>query len=85
MNLYLPEEFAQCIVPALRELVGSRITEVLSNLQKVFLEDFEPWRRVQEGIQSYVSRQQDIGQTIAVSRWDRDRDRNMAFGSEDDD
>jgi hypothetical protein len=52
-NLYLSEDIAQCIVPALQDLVGAvgrRATEVLPALQNIFLEG-QPPGRVQEGIQ----------------------------------
>ena len=37
-NLYLSREFVPCVVPTLHELVGERVTEVLPNLQSIFLE-----------------------------------------------
>jgi hypothetical protein len=76
-NLYLSEEFALRIVPALQELVGGRTTEVLPTLQNVFLEGLQPSRIVQEGIQQFVATRQVTSHPIAVSRWDRDRSRLM--------
>jgi hypothetical protein len=75
-NLYLCEEFAECIVPVLEELAESRTTEVLPTLQNIFLDGLVSWD-VREGIEEFVSGRQDIGQTIVVSHWDRDdRDRS---------
>jgi hypothetical protein len=72
-NLYLSEEFAPYIVPALQELDGSRATEVLPTLQNFFLEGLEPSGSpspVQEGIQRFVATRQVTGDPIAVSSWD---------------
>ena len=65
-DLYLSEEVARLIVPALQELDGGRATEVLPTLQKMFLES-QPSARVWEGIQQVVSARQAIGHPIAVS------------------
>ena len=69
-NLYLCDEFAPRIVFALQELVGVRTTEVLSNLQNIFLEDLQVSGPVQEGIRQFVAARQVTGHPIAVSRWD---------------
>ena len=76
-NLYLSEEFAPRIVPALQELVGGRTTEVLPTLQNIFLEGLQPSGPVQEGIQQFVAARQVTGHPIAVSHWDRDRRTRM--------
>jgi hypothetical protein len=41
-NLYLSKVFAPGIAPALQELVGGRITEVLPSLQNIFVDGLEP-------------------------------------------
>ena len=41
-NLYLSREFVPRIAPALQELVGGRTTEVLPNLENIYLEGFQP-------------------------------------------
>ena len=69
-NLYLSEEFALRIVPALQELVGGRTTEVLPTLQNIFVERLEPSGLVQEGIGQLVSMRQVTGHPIVVSRQD---------------
>ena len=76
-NLYLSEEFALRIVPALRELVGAGTTEVLPTLQNIFLEELQSSGTVQEDIQQFVATRQVTGHPIAVFRWDRDRNRFM--------
>ena len=68
-NLYLSEEFATRIAPALHELVGDRTTEVLPALQNIFLEGLESSGPVQEGIRQLVAARQVASRPIAVSRW----------------
>ena len=70
-NLYLSEEFARRIVPALKELVEDRMAEVLPTLQNTFLEELEPTGPVQEGIGQFVATRQVTSHPVAVSRWDR--------------
>jgi hypothetical protein len=71
-NLYLYEEFARRIVPALQELVDGRTTEVLPIMQNIFLEKLQPSEPLPEGIQQFVATRQVTGHPIAVSRWPRD-------------
>ena len=66
-NLYLSEDIARCIVPALQDLVGRRATELLPALQYVFLENQPSLGPVLEGIQQFVAVRQDTGHPIAVS------------------
>jgi hypothetical protein len=66
-NLYLSEEIARRIVPALQDLVGERATEVLPTLQNIFLEEGQRSGPVQEGIQQVVAVRQAAGHPIAVS------------------
>ena len=66
-NLYLSEEIARRIVPALQDLVGERATEVLLTLQNIFLEEGQRSGPVQEGIQQVVAVRQAAGHPIAVS------------------
>ena len=75
-NLYLSEEFAPRIVPALQELVGGRTLEVLPILQNIFVEGLEPSGPIQEGIGKFVVARQVTDHPLAVSRWDRDQDRS---------
>jgi hypothetical protein len=66
-NLYLSEEIAGRIVPALQELVGDRATEVLPTLENIFLEEGQRSGPVQEGIQQVVAVRQATNHPIAVS------------------
>jgi hypothetical protein len=66
-NLYLSEEIAGRIVPALQELVGHRATEVLPTLENIFLEEGQRSGPVQEGIQQVVAVRQATNHPIAVS------------------
>ena len=69
-NLYLCEEFAPRIMPALQELVGGRTTEVLPTLQNIFLEELQESGPVREGIRELVAARQVTGHPIAVSLWE---------------
>jgi hypothetical protein len=70
-NFYLPKNFAPRIVPALQELVGSRATEVLPNLQNIFLQGLEPSGPIWDGIQQFLTTRQVISDhPIAVYPWD---------------
>jgi hypothetical protein len=69
-NLYLSTGFAQCIAPALRELVGERATEVLPALQNLFLAEIQPSEHVQQAIEQFVCARQLSSHPIVVSKWD---------------
>jgi hypothetical protein len=71
-GLYISQEFAPRIAPALRELVGERATEVLPALQSLFLEETLPSEPVQNTIGQFVSARQLASHPIAVSRWERE-------------
>ena len=68
--LYISQKFVSSIAPALQELVGERVTEVLPALQVLFLEKL-PSKPVQEAIEKFVSARELSGHPIAVSRWAR--------------
>jgi hypothetical protein len=74
-KLYLSEEFAQRIAPALKELVGARTTEVLPALQSIFLQGLRRSGPIQEGIQQFVAARQVTSHPITVSPWDRRQDK----------
>ena len=69
-NLYLSEQFALRIGPALQELAEGRTTGVLPALQNIFLKGAESSGPVQEGIRQFVASRQVTSRPIAVSRWD---------------
>jgi hypothetical protein len=64
-NLYLSEEFAPHIVPALQDLVGTGTTEVLPALQNIFWEGLKVSGSgpVHEGIRQFVATRQ-VSHTI---------------------
>ena len=70
-NLYLSEQFAPHIAPALRELTGERTTEVLPALQNIFLQGFQPSEPIQEGIARFISARQLTNHPVVISVWDK--------------
>jgi hypothetical protein len=72
-NLYLSREFARRIGPALQELVGDRVAEVLPAVQNIFLEGLKLSERIEEGIRKFVAarRARVTGDHITISRWNR--------------
>jgi hypothetical protein len=69
-NLYLSRNLTPSIAPALQELVGERVIEVLPALQNIFLEEFHPSGPVQEAIGKFVAARQLAGHPIIVSHRD---------------
>jgi hypothetical protein len=68
-NLYLSEEFAPRIAPALQELAGGGTTEVLPTLHNIFLEGLQPSGPAQEGIRKFIAARQLSNHTITISQW----------------
>ena len=68
-HLYLAKEFAPGVAAAMQELGEGRITEVLPNLQNIFVKGLEPWRSFQKQIGQFVATQQLLGRSIAISIW----------------
>jgi hypothetical protein len=66
-NLYLSRGFVPHIVPTLQELVGERATEVLPNLQSIFLEDLLESRFVPEAMRQFIAARQLSSRPIAIS------------------
>jgi hypothetical protein len=71
-DLYVSREFAPGIAAALQELVGARITDVLPNLQNVFVEGLEPSGPLQENIGRFVATRLLSDHPIAISAWHKD-------------
>jgi hypothetical protein len=68
-NLYLSKNYAPCIAPALQELVGEGVAEVLPALQKLFLAE-KPSGHVQQAIEQFIhARQLSAGHPIAICQW----------------
>ena len=72
-GLYISQEFAPRIVPALQELTGERVTEVLPALQTLFLEEALPSLPVREAIEQFVTARQLASHPITISHWDGKR------------
>ena len=70
-GLYASREIAPRIAPAIQELVGERVMEVLPALRGIFLEEPFPSGPVQETIGQFVAARQLAGHPIAVSLWER--------------
>ena len=73
-NLYLSKKIASCIIPALKQLVGDRTTEVLPALEKIFLEE-RPHGPVQKGFREFIAARRLSGHPTAVflpSEWEKD-------------
>ena len=68
-NLYLSREFSWLIPPALQELVGGRITEVLPALENIFLE-LESSQSVVDSIGPFIDAREAAGHPITISYWD---------------
>jgi hypothetical protein len=71
-NLYLCKKIVPRIAPALKELVGTRTTEVLPILENISLEGLQLSRPLQEGIEKLLAARQLTSHPVAVSRWDMD-------------
>jgi len=71
-NLYLSQDFARRVIaPALEELGGEILTEVLPTLENVFIEKFRLYGPVNQAIQNFASLRQLSGHPIVISDWDR--------------
>jgi hypothetical protein len=68
-DLYMPSGLTRHIAPALQELVGERLTEVLPALQTVFLEKLSDGP-VPEAIGQFVAARRLANHPVAVSRWE---------------
>jgi hypothetical protein len=70
-DLYISQEFTPRVAPALQELVGERVTEVLPALQTIFLEGTLPTGPAQEYIGQFVAARRLVGHPVGVSLWER--------------
>lgn len=71
-NLYLPKVFVPHIAPALQELAGGRVTEVLPILLNIYIEEVQSSGLIEEGIKKFVYERQLSGHPITVSLWGGD-------------
>ena len=70
-GLYLSKQITPRIAPALQELAGGRIIEVLPTLQNTFMEGFQPLEAVHEGIGQFIPARQLTNHPVAISIWER--------------
>jgi hypothetical protein len=68
-KLYLSRKFLPRIVPTLQELVGERVTEMLPNLQRIFLQDLQEPELVPEAMRRFIAARQLSSRPIAISHW----------------
>ena len=68
-NLYVSENLASLIAPALQELVEGRTSDVLPALQNIFLKGLEWSGSVQESIGKLVAARQAANHPIVISAW----------------
>ena len=67
-GLYISQDIAPHIAPALQELVGERVTEVLPTLETIYLHG-TPLEYVQEIIGQFVDARQFTSRPVAISHW----------------
>jgi len=69
-NFYISESFQPPMVSALQELVGSRTTEVLPSLQKIFLTkaEFKPFGAFRKAIRQFLAARQLSGHPVRLAR-----------------
>jgi hypothetical protein len=73
---------APLIVPTLRELVGERVTEVLPNLQSIFLEYLPESKSIPQSFRRFIAARQLSSRPVAISHWTRqDRWSEASFNS----
>jgi hypothetical protein len=65
-NLYLPDKIAPHVAPALQELTGERVMEVLPALEVLMLHGPRPSSPVQEAIEQFVAAREASGHDVAV-------------------
>jgi hypothetical protein len=72
-DLQLSEKVAPCVAPALQELTGERVKEVLPALQNLSLHDFKASRPVEEAIRQFVAARQLSGHPVAIHYGETER------------
>jgi hypothetical protein len=70
-NLYLSKDSTGRIAPALGQLGGEIVTEVLPTLENVFIEKFQNSGHVNEAFWKFAATRQLSGHPIVISDWDR--------------
>jgi hypothetical protein len=70
-DLFLSDEVASRVAPALQELSGEQTTEVLPALQNLFYYELQPSGPVQEAIGKFAAARELSGQPVAIHRQER--------------
>jgi hypothetical protein len=70
-NLYLCKDFAPGIAGALKELAGDGITDVLPNMQNIFVDELVR-ESFEKNIGQFVVARRLSGYPVAISNWDKD-------------
>jgi len=70
-NLHLSEDSVPFVAPALQELSGGIVTEVLPALQNIFLPSSQPSEPVKEAIEKFTAARQLSGCPVTVHHRDR--------------
>ena len=68
-NLYLSREVVPRIASTLQGLIGERVTEVLPNLQSIFMEDLWPSGSVPEVMRQFIATRELSSRPITISHW----------------
>jgi hypothetical protein len=68
-HLYVNKDLAQRIAPALQELVGERVTDVLPALESLFVEEFQELGPIRDAIGQFVAARRLLGRPVAISHW----------------
>ena len=74
-NLHLSREFLPRIAPALQELAGEHLAEVLPALESIVLQEVNPSGPVREAVEEFVAARLLAGHPITVSHWGRKQDK----------
>lgn len=70
-NLYISEDFARSMAPALQDLGCEKATAVLPTLENVLIEKFQLYGPVNACFSNFSATRQLCGRPIVVSDWDR--------------
>jgi hypothetical protein len=72
-DLQLSKKVAPCVAPALQEITGERVKEVLPALQNLSLHDFKASRPVEEAIMQFVAARQFSGHPVTIHYGEKER------------
>jgi hypothetical protein len=81
-NLDLSEDSVPFVAPALQELSGERVTEVLTALENLFLEGPQPSGPIKEAIGKFIAARQLAGRPVTGCHRDRASDDELVSDSE---